>query len=138
MKTSETPNYQNFHLDGVKHISPENAMAELQAGSALMIDVRESDELENERFKTENVLNHPMSVILDRFDSIPRDMNIIVSCQVGERSVKVANLLMIQGFSSVANLDGGIRMWKMFGLPVDGNQNEENGGCSCCDSKGCC
>jgi rhodanese-related sulfurtransferase len=138
MKTNELPNYQTFHLDGVKHITPENAIAELQTENALMIDVRESDELEHERFKIDNVVNHPMSVILDRLDSVPRDLNIIVSCHVGERSVKVANLLIIQGFSSVANLDGGIRMWKMFGLPVDGNHHEENGGCGCCDQKGCC
>jgi len=141
MKTTELPKYQNFHIDGVAHICPEDVMQELMSDNAVLIDVREPDELDVDKFAIKNVINHPMSVILDRLIELPKDKNIIIACHVGERSVKVANLLNIQKFPFVANLDGGIRMWKLFGLPVESNEHCSSHSCGSCSQKnesGCC
>ncbi len=141
MKTSELPKYQNFHLEGVKHIAPSDAIEAITNHQAVLIDVREENELQEECFDISEVLNHPMSVILDRLKNISKDQNIILACEVGERSTKVANLFNIQGFPSVANLDGGLKMWKMMGLPVK-ISNVYGGGCSgcssCSDESSCC
>ena len=45
MKTTDKPKLQVFHIDGVKHINPIDALEALQNGEAVMIDVREIDEV---------------------------------------------------------------------------------------------
>jgi rhodanese-related sulfurtransferase len=118
-------------------------------GEAVMLDVREENELDYESILLDEVIYHPMSEIMDRLDRIPKNKTIIVVCPGGVRSSKVANLLMMQGYKAVANLDGGLMMWKMQGLPFeshasmgcgcgshgDESENEAtSGGCGCIQS----
>lgn len=117
MKTTEKPELQDFHIDGVKHINPSDALEALKNGEAVMIDVREINEVKSESVPLDRVVNHPMSVILDRLSYISKDQNIIVACPGGVRSTKVANLLMQHGYENVASLDGGLRIWKDKGMP---------------------
>ncbi|HEY3389292.1 MAG TPA: rhodanese-like domain-containing protein [Prolixibacteraceae bacterium] len=121
MKTTDIPTLQNFHIEGVKHIGPFDALDALKSGDAVMIDVRELNEVKLESIPLEHVLNHPMSVILERLPYISKDQNIIVACPGGVRSSKVANLLMQHGYENVASLDGGLNTWKANGLPYEGN-----------------
>jgi rhodanese-related sulfurtransferase len=152
MKTTDNPVLQQFHIDGVKHISPADSLQAVMRGEAIILDVREESEWLFESIDLEDVFYHPMSVILDRLVHIPTDKPIIVFCLGGVRSSKVANLLNIQGFKDVANLDGGLRAWKAQGLPLRSNptvgcgcsaqpvekeQGESSGGCSGCSSN-CC
>lgn len=130
MKTTDKPTLQEFNIEGVKHISPENAMAALTNNDAVLIDVREENEVALESIPLENVLYHPMSVIMDRLPFISKDQNIILICPGGVRSTKVANLLNMQGYPNVANLDGGFNFWKAKGLPFDSNLSFA-GTCSC-------
>jgi rhodanese-related sulfurtransferase len=136
MNTTDLPQFQEFHLEGVKHITPEEALKAINNGQAILVDIREEDEMQSEQFHARVVLNHPMSVILDRLEFISKDQSIIVACVTGERSAKVTNLLNIQGYPSVANLDGGLRMWKLFGGPVLKSSSSEGGGCGCCCGSG--
>jgi rhodanese-related sulfurtransferase len=119
MKTSERPLLQYFHIKGVKHILPADAFEAVQIGDAVIIDVREMFEVQLENIPLEQVLNHPMSVIIDRLPYIAKDQKIIVICAHGERSVKVANLLQYQGYPEVASLEGGFEGWKNAGLPFE-------------------
>ena len=119
MKTSEQPKLQYFHISGVKHILSADAFETIQNGDAVLIDVREMFEVQLENIPLDCVLNHPMSVIMDRLPYISKDQKIIVICAHGERSVKVANLLQYQGYPEVASLDGGFEAWKNAGLPVE-------------------
>jgi rhodanese-related sulfurtransferase len=128
MKTTDRPTLQEFHIDGVKHINPLDALEALQNGEAVMIDVRELSEVQLESVPLDRVLNHPMSVILDRLSYITKDQNIIVACPGGVRSSKVASLLMNYGYKHVASLDGGLKTWKAKGLPFESNSPE---GCGC-------
>lgn len=129
MKTTDKPTLQDFHIEGVKHINPSVALDALKNGEAVMIDVREINEVKLESVPLDRVLNHPMSVILDRLPYISKDQNIIVACPGGVRSTKVASLLMQHGYGSVASLDGGLMMWKAKGLPYESNLSF--GGCGC-------
>jgi len=129
MRTTEKPTLQEFHIDGVKHITPTEAMEAIGKNEAVLIDVRELSEVRFEKIPLENVLNHPMSVIMDRLPYISKNQNIILICQGGVRSVKIANLLNRQGYPNVANLEGGITLWKASGLPLESNLSF--GGCGC-------
>ena len=136
MKTTEKPVFQEFHLEGVKHISPDEALKLLEKNEAVLIDVREQNEVALENIPLENVLYHPMSVIVERLPYIAKDQQIIVACPGGVRSAKVANLLNRQGYSKVANLDGGFTRWKKLGLPYKVNLSFSGltyagGGCGC-------
>jgi rhodanese-related sulfurtransferase len=130
MNTTDKPAFQVFHLEGVKHIAPLKAMELLQNKEAVIIDVREETETALESIPLENVLYHPMSVIMDRIPFISKDQQIILVCPGGVRSTKVAHLFNLQGYPNVANLDGGLTMWKAFGLPYDSNLSFA-GGCGC-------
>jgi len=128
MRTTDKPTFQDFHIDGVKHINPLDALEALQNGDAVMIDVRELNEVQLESVPLDRVLNHPMSVILDRLSYITKDQNIIVACPGGVRSSRVASLLIKHGYENVASLDGGLKTWKAKGMPYE---SHSPGGCGC-------
>lgn len=128
MTTTDKPVLQDFHIEGVKHITPSNAFVAVNNGEAILLDVREENEWKLEFISLDAVYYQPMSVIMERLSFIPKDRAIIVFCPGGVRSTKVANLLNIQGFKNVANLDGGFSMWKSQGLPFDSNLSF---GCVC-------
>ena len=128
MRTTDKPTLQDFHIDGVKHINPTDALEALLNGEAVMIDVRELNEVKLESVPLDRVLNHPMSVILDRLQYIAKDQNIIVACPGGVRSSRVASLLIQNGYENVASLDGGLKTWKAKGMPYE---SHSSGGCDC-------
>ena len=132
MITNYIPIYQEFNIEGVQHITPQNAMIELQNGTAIMVEVREEAEFKLESIPLNNVFFYPMSGILEQLKNIPTDKPIIVVCNAGVRSSKVVNLLNHSGFINSANLDGGLIMWKALGLPVESDISSVCGcGCSC-------
>lgn len=131
MITTSKPQFQEFHIEGVKHISPFDAFETLKSGNATLIDVREENEVMAEFVPLDNVLNHPMSVIVERLPLISKEQNIILACPGGVRSSKVANLLNVQGYSHVANLDGGLSKWKEEGFPFATNKASSS---NCCCS----
>lgn len=138
MKTTDKPIFQEFSIDGIKHISPTDAMEAVSKNDAVLIDVREPNELVLESIPLNNVLNHPLSVILDRLPYIGKNQNIVLACTNGFRSAKIANLLNLEGYPNVANLDGGLDQWKKQGLPYEqkssSNEPTNAGGCGCgCD-----
>lgn len=129
MKTTEQPLLQGFHIKGVKHIQPLDALEAIRNGDAVLLDVREINEVQKESVPMDHVLNHPMSLIMERLPYIAKDQQIIVACPQGTRSVKVANLLNLEGYPNVSNLDGGLSMWKAKGLPYNTNPSPMACGC---------
>jgi rhodanese-related sulfurtransferase len=129
MQTTETPTLQDFHIEGVRHVVPKEAYEAIEKGRAVLLDVRELNEVKLESIPLDRVINHPMSVIADRLPYISKDQNIVVICQAGVRSVKVVNFLNRNGYPNVANLEGGITLWKELGLPIE--TKIAAGGCGC-------
>ncbi len=134
MITTSKPQFQEFHIEGVKHINPFDAFDALKSGNAVLIDVREENEVMAEYIPLDNVLNQPMSVIVARLPLISKEQNIILACPGGVRSSKVANLLNVQNYPNVANLDGGLAKWKEEGFPFTSN-NASSSNCCCSGSK---
>ena len=132
-KLKYAPECQNFHLDGVRHISAAGAHELLQEQKAILIDVRRGDEVEVERVSLPGVMVYPMEQIIDHLQDIPGGQLVIVMDSRGERGTKVARLLNMQGFRQVANLDGGLVQWKNEGFPVEDILPDACGGCCGCN-----
>lgn len=126
---SQTPRFQEFHIEGIHHISPVDTLEVIKRGEAIMLDVREPEETALERVELPDVLYHPLSVILDRLKHLPTDKLIVAACPGGVRSAKVINLLLKQGFKHAANLDGGLTNWQQMGLPYTKEKLSEDAGC---------
>jgi rhodanese-related sulfurtransferase len=133
--TYNTPKVQDFQIEGVMHIGAYDAYSAMLEGEVLLLDVREAHEKQKGLFGDhENIIYHPMSRIMATINKIPKDQPIVVCCVDGVRSTKVANLLRIQEFPSVANLDGGLDAWQAAGMPVTGGQSSHecySCGCGC-------
>lgn len=144
MNTTQEPKQQTFTLQGIYHIEPMSAADAVANENALLVDIREAEELEVIHFDdTIEFLHMPMMTLVDRFEELPKDRPLIIVCNDGVRSVKAANLLNYQGYSNAVNLDGGIVQWFRDGLPLvlredymndeDGCGGDSNdcGGCGC-------
>jgi rhodanese-related sulfurtransferase len=126
---------------------------------ALLVDVRERAEIERVAFDVPDVVAIPLAELEQRYAELPRDRELVLVCQGGGRSLKATYFLMYQGYTRVANMEGGILKWAAKGFPIKGNPAvpaPTAGGCcapaasptvagSCCDSSsapaaasGCC
>jgi len=101
----------------LEEISPIRAKLMVRNGS-LLVDVREKDEVEALAYDVENIINIPLSELENRMSEIPKDKHLILACRSGKRSKRAANILIENGYTNVANLDGGILAWQEKNLEV--------------------
>jgi rhodanese-related sulfurtransferase len=94
----------------LKEISVEELKARRDSGdNPLVIDVREAWELQLAQIP--GVVHVPMNEVPARLTEFSKDAETIVMCHAGSRSMRVAQVLVKQGFTNVANLAGGISAW---------------------------
>ncbi len=115
MKTTDNLTLQDFHLSGVKHILPEDAMEAHKNKEAILIDVRANYELSAAQIP--DVLNFPMQGISGWIAGLTKEQNMIFFCNKGIRSAHVVNFLLHEGYTGALNMDGGISAWKGRNLP---------------------
>lgn len=74
----------------------------------LLLDIREEEEFE-ERFIPKAV-NIPLNKLLFSIDDIEeyKDKKVVVYCRSGHRSITACNLLSMEGFEKLYNLEKGI------------------------------
>ncbi len=101
----------------VKEVNSALAYKKIHNG-ALLIDIRETEELETVAFDMENQKNIPYSTFSYRFPEIPRDREVIIGCNSGTRSRVAMLFLMEQNFGNIFNLKGGITDWISNAFPV--------------------
>ena len=107
----------------VENVAPKDASAEVAAGKAIFLDVREPIEWEHH---IAGAIQVPRGVLEFMADATsPRHMpeldparRVIVYCRSGHRAALAAATLKDMGFESVANLEGGITAWQEAGLPT--------------------
>jgi rhodanese-related sulfurtransferase len=92
----------------------EISVAELKARrdrgeTPLVLDVREAWEVQLASIP--DVVHVPMNQVPARFAEFAKEAEMIVMCHAGGRSMRVAQFLAGQGFTNVANLEGGIAAW---------------------------
>lgn len=120
-------------LAEAREVCPTTSRGLLKEG-ALLVDVREADEVARVGFADCEVINVPLSVFEARWREIPRDRDVILACQVGARSLKATYFLMYQGYEHVANMKHGLQRWIERGFPVHGDPSIAASGqpSSCC------
>ncbi|MDH3282911.1 MAG: rhodanese-like domain-containing protein, partial [Gammaproteobacteria bacterium] len=109
-------------LNDVRQLAPQRIRIEIEAGNAVLLDVREPEEYTGE-------LGHIPGSILIPLKELParaeeelgsyRDKPIIAICRAGVRSTTAAAILIALGFENVSNLKGGMVDWNDQGLAVE-------------------
>lgn len=107
-------------MTSLNPISATDLKRRLDAGDAVLIDVRETDEHAREHILGARLA--PLSAI-DTHD-FDRDHGkaAVFHCRSGMRTQANAAKLIARGFREAYFLDGGIEAWKSAGLPVHTNR----------------
>lgn len=84
---------------------------------AVLIDVRETFEFNRGHAKGAKSL--PLSQLGKRFKEIPRDREVYIICQSGNRSGQAVMMLQRQGYDNTKNVVGGTITWQAQRLPMD-------------------
>lgn len=110
----------------IENLSPEQVKQELDGGDATLIDIRESEELQDSGKIAGSV--HAPRGMLEFYadDALPyhkpefdKNKRIILHCASGGRSALAAKTLKEMGYERVAHLDGGFKAWKDAGFAVE-------------------
>lgn len=113
----------NANTPGEKETVTVKEAFELSKTNALIVDVREPDELAALAYDVKDVKNIPLGDIENRMNEIPKDRQVIVVCKSGGRSGRAFEALKAKGYTNVVNMEGGMNAWHSAGLPTI-----ENGG----------
>ncbi len=102
----------------ITEISPTEAAAKSKSGEALIVDVREKDEWDEEHIPDAIHLSRG-TMEFDIEERVP-DTNamIICHCGGGGRSTLATESLQKMGYKNVRSMAGGFKAWKAAGLPT--------------------
>jgi rhodanese-related sulfurtransferase len=109
----------------IENLTPEQLHEEMSKGNITLIDIRESDEL-NQNGKITGSVHAPRGMLEFYADpSLPyhrpefdKSKRIVLHCASGGRSALAASTLKQMGYENVAHLDGGLKAWREAGMPV--------------------
>ena len=106
--------------DIVMAISPE--VAHKKSGLGLVfVDLRELDDIARFSLDVAEQIAMPFSQFEERCAELPKERELLMICKGGGKSNWAAQQLLAQGYSQVANLEGGILKWVAKGLPTKGD-----------------
>ena len=122
LKMAEHTRFEKLVADAKKHIteiSPQDAAAKSQSGNAVIVDVREKDEWDEEHIPDAVHMSRG-TIELDIEEKIPDlSQTIITHCGGGGRSALAAESLQKIGYKNVRSMAGGFKAWKAAGLPTE-------------------
>ncbi len=132
----------------VTEICPTKTQALIKNG-ALLVDVREKDEVAQLAYDVPNIINIPLSVFEEHYTEIPKDREVVMVCKAGGRSLRAAGFMVYHGYVNVINMKHGLIRWAQKGFPTIGDTTsvlENATPSSCCDTnthssdskKSCC
>lgn len=109
----------------IENLTPDQVEAEIASGDAVLVDIREADELANGRIP--GSVHVPRGMLEFRADPTspyhqePLDPSkrVILHCASGGRSALSAAALKELGYSRIAHLDGGMNAWKEAGKSTE-------------------
>ncbi len=102
----------------ITEISPQEAATKSQSGEAVIVDVREKDEWDEEHIPDATHLSRG-TIELDIEEKVP-DLNALIICHCGGggRSALAADSLQKMGYKNVRSIAGGFKAWKAAVLPT--------------------
>ena len=108
-------------------LSVPEAQAMVEAGTALLVDIRDPRELEREG-RVPGAFHAPRGMLEFWVDpaspyhkpALATDKTLILFCASAWRSALSAQALQDMGVEAVAEIDGGFKAWKAAGAPTEG------------------
>jgi len=100
----------------VTEADPQEVKAWLDAGTAVLIDVREPNETAAERIAEAALL--PLSAFDPKQVQAKPGQKVVFQCAMGGRSMRAATAAAAAGVKNAVNLRGGMKAWKDAGLPT--------------------
>ncbi|MEE9430043.1 MAG: rhodanese-like domain-containing protein [Melioribacteraceae bacterium] len=107
--------------NNIKEIDVKTCYSKILDGEAVLIDVREYNEIKGVSYNVSNRIDIPLSSFANNLSLIPKDKKIIIGCRSGIRSYNVVNYLTQNNYNSIFNLKGGILEWAKEQLPIEGD-----------------
>jgi rhodanese-related sulfurtransferase len=101
----------------ITEISPAEATAKLKSGAAIIADVREKDEWDEEHIPGAIHLSRG-TIELDIEEKLPDEGAMIICHCGGGGSALAAESLQKMGYKNVRSMAGGFKAWKAAGLPT--------------------
>lgn len=101
----------------VKEVDAAEAKARLDAGSAVVVDVREAEELPDGYIAGSRHI--PMGKLQTHADELLTEQEVIFVCHSGVRSAAATAAFARAGHARVYNLAGGMVAWEGRRLPVE-------------------
>ena len=111
---------------GTKALTPQQAFDHLQAGTAVLIDIRDIRELQREG-RINGAFHAPRGMLefwADPQSPYHKDVfaqsgNLILYCASSWRSALAAKTLQDMGLTNIFDMEGGFNSWKSAGLPIE-------------------
>ncbi len=103
---------------GYKEVLPAEAVRLINKEDALVLDVREANELgQGTIIDSKHIA---LSALPDKIASLPKDKDkpILVFCKMGNRSSQACKLLLKNSYTNVFGLKGGLTSWVNDQLPI--------------------
>jgi rhodanese-related sulfurtransferase len=105
-------------MPGFTQIPPATVHRWIGDGEAVLVDVREADELAQARL--EDSVHVPMSAFDPELIPVDTGKKVVFFCAQGARSEQVGQYVVAQGILTEAyNLAGGLIAWAEAGLPLE-------------------
>lgn len=103
---------------GIENLGPDQVEQELASGDAILVDIREAEEVASGRIP--GSIHIPRGMLEFRADTTspyhqaPLDPSkrVILHCASGGRSALSAAALKSMGYDRIAHLDGGVKAWQ--------------------------
>jgi rhodanese-related sulfurtransferase len=92
---------------------PDWISSKSASGNTVVLDVREPYEVQTACVTANGfeLVTLPMGSIVEKLSDLDKDRPIACLCHHGSRSMQVAAYLSSQGFTHLANIEGGIHAW---------------------------
>lgn len=107
-------------MSAIHNVNPNTLLKWLNAHKAILVDVREAEEYEEEYI--DNAINIPLSCFkMENIQYLLKDKHkkLVVQCRSGKRSMVLCKrLIQTKMLRKIWNLDGGIIAWKQAGFPI--------------------
>ena len=109
---------------GIENLTPDQVQAELDAGAALLVDIRDALELADGTIP--GAIHASRGMLEFHADpsspyhkaELQPDRRVILHCASGGRSALAVHALRALGYRDVAHLDGGFKAWRSTGKRV--------------------
>ena len=98
-------------------VTPQRTKELLDAGDAIVVDVREP--YEREAGHIEGSRHIELERVASQAETLPKDKTIIFHCRLGARSAMAAQAFKAAGYDAWS-MAGGLERWSEEGLGVDG------------------